>query len=240
MFSKKKSKNTDRCQATTATGFRRAGKRAQHATNHGTRNGAAQDRTRRWAFPHCATDCSAGKPMSAMGSPNPQACTPHPQSVCSGPQPHAPRTGGRGRKSAQIRTALAKPGGIPLGRPPTTCPAHNASSQEHALWGRPQSAQRTGAADPDCLPERRKAGGAESQTPDAPHNGEPPPLPQETSCHPRGTQCPAEHASQGASAGSPRLHNRTHSMWAADPDFLLQRRAAGEGQCLTSDTPQDS
>ena len=32
----------DRCQATTATGCRKRGQRAQHATNHGTRTGARQ------------------------------------------------------------------------------------------------------------------------------------------------------------------------------------------------------
>ena len=40
-----KPRHTDRCQATTATGCRKPGQRAQHATNHGTGTGARQHPT---------------------------------------------------------------------------------------------------------------------------------------------------------------------------------------------------
>ena len=39
-------RHTDRCQATTATGCRKLGHQAQHATNHGTGTGARQHETR--------------------------------------------------------------------------------------------------------------------------------------------------------------------------------------------------
>ena len=42
-------------------------------------------------------------------------------------------------------------------------------------------------------------------------------------------------ASQGASARSPYLHIRTHSMWAADPDHLLRGQTSGGGLAPTPD-----
>ena len=41
-----------------------------------------------------------------------------------------------------------------------------------------------------------------------------------TFSHSRSTQCPAGHASQGASAGLLRLDTRSHSMSAADSGCL--------------------
>ena len=51
----------------------------------------------------------------------------HAQTVGSGPRPHAPRTGGRARESAQLETPHAKGGDASLGAP--LCGPHSARSQ---------------------------------------------------------------------------------------------------------------
>ena len=48
--------------------------------------------------------------------------------------------------------------------------------------------------------------------------------------HPRGTQPPTGHASQGDSAGPPHPHTRAHSTWVADPNSSPRGRAAGGGR----------
>ena len=55
--------------------------------------------------------------------------------------------------------------------------------------------------------------------------------------HPRGTRLPADHASQGDSAGPPHPHTRAHSTWVADPDSPPRGRAAGEEERLNSNAP---
>ena len=60
---------------------------------------------------------------------------PHQQPVGSGPQPHAPRTGGPAWEIAQLRTPHTQAGGAPSGLPRAAPTARKASSQERALWG---------------------------------------------------------------------------------------------------------
>ena len=52
-------RHTDRCQATTATGCRKTGRRAQHATNHGTGTGATQHQTNTPRHPSQEWQCAA-------------------------------------------------------------------------------------------------------------------------------------------------------------------------------------
>ena len=89
-------------------------------------------------------------------------------------------------------------------------------------------ARRTRAAHPNSLPQGTQPGDGERLNSDAPDNGDrSPPPPKGTSHHTQGIQCLRGHESQGASAGSPSLHDPTHNMWAANPDCLPQGQAAG-------------
>ena len=84
-------------------------------------------------------------------------------------------------------------------------------------------------AHPRYLTERPVAGRGRAPKPRRPSPWrETPPL--APSCHPCGALGPAGHASQGASARSPRLHTRTHSMGAASPDCLPQAQAVKRGR----------
>ena len=65
------------------------------------------------------------------GSPRPHP--PHPQPVGSGPQPHAPRTGGRSVGERPTRTPHLRQEAPPPGRPPAAPTAREDSSQERAL-----------------------------------------------------------------------------------------------------------
>ena len=100
----------DRCQAITATGCREPGKRAQHTTNRGTRQGAKECR-----------------------APTPAHLT-HGQWE-AGPRRTPERPGGRGWESARPRTRHTQARGAPPGRPRAGPTARQASSQERALWG---------------------------------------------------------------------------------------------------------
>ena len=71
-------RHTDSCQATTATGCRKPGQRAQHATNHGTGTGARQHPTH--------------KPETAASSGGVQAERPHKHTATPTPQPGAGRS----------------------------------------------------------------------------------------------------------------------------------------------------
>ena len=133
------------------------------------------------------------------------------------------------------------------GRHSRGCPPATPTARKPAL----KSARcRAGAGPPAPLPapgkhgqrapaacsKDGKPGGGERRSTDTPHNGEKVP-PLGISRHPCGTQAPTGHRSQRASAGSPRLHTRTHSMWAVDPSYLPPGRAAGEDERLASDAP---
>ena len=71
--------------------------------------------------------------MVGDGSPGPHH--PCPQKTGSGPQPHAPRTGVRGRASTQPRTHLTEARGAPSRRFCAAPTVRKASSEERALWG---------------------------------------------------------------------------------------------------------
>ena len=87
-------------------------------------------------------------------------------------------------------------------------------------------AHETQAMNSGYLPQRQAAGRGRAPNPRDPSvwREGPPTVPF---CHTRGAQHPAGHASQEASARSPYLQSRTHSMWAAGPDCLPQERTAG-------------
>ena len=55
------------------------------------------------------------------------------------------------------------------------------------------------------------------------------PPPETAPHHPRGTQLPAEHASQGDSAGPPHPHTCAHNTWVANPGSPPGGRATGGG-----------
>ena len=57
--------------------------------------------------------------------------------------------------------------------------------------------------------------------------------------HPCGMQRPAGRVSQRASAGSPRLHNRTRSMWTEGTTACPKDRQREEGERLTPDAPHE-
>ena len=85
---------------------------------------------------------------------------------------------------------------------------------------------------PDCRLKGGQTVGGQPPNPDAPHNGEKSPPPEQHPAMPaaRSVQHQAGHVSQPASASSPSLHTRTHSVLAADPDCLPRGRAAGGGE----------
>ena len=73
--------------------------------------------------------------------------------------------------------------GMPLQRPPAEFTARNASSQERALWGQSTGSHtrtartlRTGAANHNCAPRQREAGGGSAPNPRQPP-GQPPATP---------------------------------------------------------------
>ena len=74
----------------------------------------------------CRTDDEPGHGRRCQGKLGPHARTPHPQPVGSGPEPHAPRTGGGVWESAPPRTPHTQVRGAAL----------------QAASGRPHSAQR--------------------------------------------------------------------------------------------------
>ena len=169
--------------------------------------------------------------------PGPHACKPA-RTACGQPTATArPKSGQPGEGERLIPHAPPEGTRHPSrGSPPATPTTRHASSQERSLCGQcraaipaPPAPGEQGQWTPTACPGDGQPGEVERLTPDAPHTGESPPPPRATSRHPHGTQCPAGHASQGASAGSPRLHTRTHSLWAADPDCMPQGRAAGRG-----------
>ena len=88
--------------------------------------------------------------------------------------------------------------------------------------------RETRAAEPrQPAPKDGRPGGRQRLTSDAPRNGGGSPPPETVPHHPRGTQVPAEHASQGDSAVPPHPHTRAHSTWVANPDSPPRGRAAG-------------
>ena len=101
-------RHEDRCQATTATGCREPGKRAQHTTNRGT--GQA------------AKDSPALKPEHRTRG-----------QWEAGPGRRPERTGGRAWESARPRTPHTQVRGATPGRPRAAPTARKASSQERAL-----------------------------------------------------------------------------------------------------------
>ena len=124
-----------------------------------------------------------------------------------------PGTPFRHPHSAQRRLARAHPVG------PVLClHAHTNRSRDTRAAAPRQSAPKDG---------RLREG--QRLTPDTPRNSGRPTPPGMDPHHPRSTQLPAEHAWQGDSAGSPHLHTRTHSTWAADPDSPPRGRTAGGG-----------
>ena len=79
--------------------------------------------------------------------------------------------------------------------------------------------QDTWAAEPrQPVPRDGRPGEGQRLTPDALCNGGGPSPPGPASDHPRGKQLPAEHASQGDSAGPQHPHTHAHSTWVADPN----------------------
>ena len=143
----------DRCQARTATGCRRPGKRAQHTTNRGTGTGAKDSR-----------------------APTPAHRT-HSQWV-AGPARAPERTGGWGWKSARPRTPHTQARGAPPGRSRAAPTARKASSQKaHSGVGdgspppHPPHPQPVGSGPRPHAPKDGMTGSGERPTPNAPHPG---------------------------------------------------------------------
>ena len=144
-------RHEDRCQATTATGCREPGKRAQHPTNRGTGQGAKDS----WA-------------------PTPARRT-HSQWE-AGPGRTPERTDSRGWESARPWTPYTQVGGAPPGRP--RAPPHSAQSQlataravglvRRPYAGTPPHARPVGSG-PRHPAQRAGSRGWESARPRTPH-----------------------------------------------------------------------
>ena len=145
------------------------------------------------------------------------------------------RTGGRGRDSAWHQTPLTMVAGHPpRGRPPTTPGArspHRACKQRESAGPRHlyTSGCSTLIADPDSPPRGRAPAGGTAPELTPPSQRWKAAPPGTDPHHPRGTQPPTEHASQGDSAGPPHPHSRAHSTLIAGPDSPPRGRAAGRG-----------
>ena len=158
-------RHEDRCQATTATGCREPGKRAQHTKNRATGQGAQDSR-----------------------APTPAHRT-HGQWE-AGPGRTPERTGCGEWESARPRTPYSQARGAPPRAP--SCRPH--STQERTLWGRrrvprpaPPHPQPVGSGPRPHARTDERLGVGERLSPDAPHPGKRRP-PRAPSCRPHSTQ----------------------------------------------------
>ena len=178
------------------------------------------------------------------GSPCPNP--PHPQPVGSAPGPHAPRTGGRARESAQPRTPHAQARSNPLG---ALVLPHIAQSQ----LGRARAVGLVAGyhAHTPCTHSQWVAG--PGRTPEgwavrlgrAPNRGRPttrqetpPPPPRAPWCRPHGAQSQLARArSVGLVTGLHAHTPRTGSQWVAGSGRMPLGRAFGRARAANPGRP---
>ena len=180
-----------------------------------------------WApFPHPSPRAPPGRACQPKGQC--QAATPadmDPQQVGSGP----PTACSEGMQPGEHKRLTSDARYEGSGRPPkvkSSCRFHSAQRQlTRGSMVNPVPGSR-------FLPQGRVAGKRRAPNPRrlSTEQEDPPPG------HHFATLCGAHHPAasigQRASARSPRLHIRTHSKRAADPDCLHQGQAAGRGGAL--------
>ena len=138
----------------------------------------------------------------------------------------------------------ASPSGMPLRHPHSEERRHaraHAVGQVPGRHARTERTRNTGIAEPRLpAPEDGPPGEGQRLTPDAPHNGGRPPPPGTAPHHPRGTQPPQGMQAKGTVFGA---HTHTPAPTARGwrtPTARPVGRQSGEGECLTSDAPQNS
>ena len=171
---------------------------------------------------------------------------PHKQRVGSGPRLPAPRTGSRGRTSAQPQTPLTTvPATPPWGPPPAMPTARNTGSHERTLSGRclvptpaPPALRTNGQQEPATRPKDRQPGEGERLTRGNPHNREmyspavQPPTDPAARKNPQGTH---------AKGPVPSPHTRTPPPTASGqwtPTACPKDGQPGQDEHLTVETPQ--